>query len=76
MTNSTKEGVVQAGKEIIACPYGHVENEGLDLLRYRKFASKVMTENMYMYVQVQTLRPTSDGANLHSLRSCYQTQVS
>lgn len=43
------------------------------MLRYRKFASKVMTGNMY--VQIQTLPPTSDAANLHSLRCYYQTRV-
>lgn len=55
MTYSSKEDVVQAGEEIVACLYGGVENEGLDLLRYRKIASKVVTE--HMYVQVQTLPP-------------------
>lgn len=55
MTYSSKEDVVQAGEEIVACLYGGVENKGLDLLRYRKFASKVVTGNMY--VQVQTLPP-------------------
>lgn len=55
MTYSSKENVVQAGEEIVACLNGYVENEGLDLLRYRKFASKVVTGNMY--VQVQTLPP-------------------
>lgn len=55
MTYSSNEDVVQAGEEIVACLYGGVENKGLDLLRYRKFASKVVTGNMY--VQVQTLPP-------------------
>lgn len=70
MTYSTKEDVVQAGGKIIACLYGDVEHEGLDLLRYKKCASKYVTGNMY--VQVQALPPTSDAANLHTLRSYYQ----
>lgn len=54
MTYSSKKDVVQADEEIVACLYGGVENEGLDL-RYRKFASKVVTGSMY--AQVQTLPP-------------------
>lgn len=73
MTYSTKKDVVQAGEEIIACLYEAVENEGLDLLRYMEFVSKVWTGNMY--VQVQTQLPTSDAVNFHFLRSYYQTEV-
>jgi hypothetical protein len=63
-STSAKDEIVQAGEEIIACLYGGVQYEGLDVLRYRKFASKVVTGNIF--VQVQTLPPTSDAASLHS----------
>ncbi|VDI39228.1 Hypothetical predicted protein [Mytilus galloprovincialis] len=72
---SSKDQVVKAGEEVLVDLYGGVQSvEGLDLLRYRKFASKVVVGNVF--VQVHTLPPTSDAAKLHSMRTFYhQTQI-
>lgn len=53
--------------------YGAADGENLDSLRYRKFASKVVT-NSLSSVQVQTLPPTSDAAAQHCKRVYYQIQ--
>ncbi|CAG2201846.1 unnamed protein product [Mytilus edulis] len=74
LQKSSKDQVVKAGEEVLVDLYGGVQSvEGLDLLRYRKFASKVVVGNVF--VQVHTLPPTSDAAKLHSMRTFYQTQI-
>ncbi|VDH92473.1 Hypothetical predicted protein [Mytilus galloprovincialis] len=74
LQKSSKDQVVKAGEEVLVDLYSGVQSvEGLDLLRYRKFASKVVVGNVF--VQVHTLPPTSDAAKLHSMRTFYQTQI-
>jgi hypothetical protein len=47
--------------------------EGLDILRWRKYTTKVITRNTS--VHVKSLPPTSDAAKFHSLRVYYQCQM-
>ena len=56
----------------MCCLYGGRPNEGLDVLRYRRFCEKVATSNIT--VQVQSLPPTSAAARYHSARDCLQVQ--
>ncbi|CAC5413385.1 unnamed protein product [Mytilus coruscus] len=44
----SKEEVLRIGEEVIVCLYNGVEHEGLDLLRFRKFTSKVMTSSKFV----------------------------
>jgi hypothetical protein len=53
--------------------YGGMQDEILDLLRFRRYTQKVMTSNSQ--VLVHTLPPTSDAAGLHSLRTYFQCQI-
>ena len=69
---ATKEAIIKAGEEAIICLYNGLPHEGLDHLRYRKFANKVMTSTTC--VQVHTLPPTSAAASYHSLRVYLQIQ--
>ena len=46
--------------------------ENLNLLRFRKFANRVMTSSLF--VQVYTLPPTSEAAKYHSMRVYHQVQ--
>ena len=71
--NATKTDVIKAGEEAITCLYSGTPFEGLDRLRFRKFANKVMTSTTY--VQVHTLPPTSAAAMHHSLRVYLQVQI-
>ncbi|CAC5400104.1 unnamed protein product [Mytilus coruscus] len=74
LKKSSKAQVVKAGEEVLVELNGGVQSvEGLDLLRYRKFASKVVVGNIF--VQVHSLPPTSDAAKLYSMRTFYQTQI-
>ena len=59
--------------DLIVHLFGGVTLEGLDLLRFRKFASKVMTSTSC--VQVHTLPPTSAAAAFHSQRVHLQVQT-
>ena len=52
--------------------YGGLQIEGLNLLRYRKFAYRVMTSSSF--VQVYTLPPTSKAAKYHNMRVYHQVQ--
>ncbi|KAK3104357.1 hypothetical protein FSP39_000218 [Pinctada imbricata] len=65
--------IVKAGEEIMSEMYNGIPHEGLDLLRYRKFTSKVITGNIY--VHVHTLPPTSDSTRYHSLRTYFQCNI-
>ena len=57
---SSLEEIVAAGEKALCCLYGGRPNEGLDVLRYRRFCEKVATSNTI--VQVQSLPPTSAAA--------------
>ena len=70
----TKDDIIKAGEEAISCLYGGVPLEGLQILRWRKFTSKV-AQNRGTPVAVHTLPPTPDAASLHSLRVYLQCQV-
>lgn len=72
MSSDDKEVIAKAGTEAISCLYGGVPCEGLDLLRYRKFASKVA--NSSSVVEVQTLPPTSAAAKFHIYRVYLQVK--
>lgn len=69
---SPKMEVVRAGEEALSCLYGGTPGESLDLLRYRKFCTKVMTDTVS--VQVHILPPTSAAASYHSQRTYLQVQ--
>ena len=61
---SSLEEIIAAGGKALCCLYGGRPNEGLDVLRYRRFCEKVATSNTT--VQVQSLPPTSAAARYHS----------
>ncbi|CAH3187344.1 unnamed protein product [Porites lobata] len=69
---SSLEEIVAAGEKALCCLYGGRPNEGLDVLRYRRFCEKVATSNTT--VQVQSLPPTSAAARYHSARVYLQVQ--
>ena len=69
--SSDKNVVINARYEIISCLYGGLPNEGLDLLRYRKFGTKLAAG--LIAIQCQSLPPTSDAASFHIQRAYQQT---
>ncbi|OWF46189.1 hypothetical protein KP79_PYT26260 [Mizuhopecten yessoensis] len=71
-SSSSKDEVIKAGAECIVQMYGGLQHEGLDILRWRKFTSKVVSG--HVGVQIKTLPPTSDAAKYHSLRTYLQCQ--
>ncbi|VDI11839.1 Hypothetical predicted protein [Mytilus galloprovincialis] len=73
LNDSNHNEIAKAGEKIFLHLYGGLELESLDLLRYRKFASKVLVGNIY--VQVHSLSPTSNAAKFHSLRTFYQSKI-
>lgn len=73
MTSTDSRIIAASGEEMMVSLYGGLRYEGLDLLRYRKFASKVVVGNIY--VQVKSLPPTSDSARFHCLRSYLQCRT-
>ncbi|CAC5372509.1 unnamed protein product [Mytilus coruscus] len=70
--NSIKADIIKAGEEALTCLYGGLPLEGLNILRWRKFTSRVITGNTS--VQVKSLAPTSDSGQFHSLRVYHQCQ--
>jgi hypothetical protein len=54
--------------------YGGLPLEGLNLCRWRKFTSKIMSVSRVVSVQVQSLPPTTNAARFHSLRVYLQCQ--
>lgn len=70
LAQSNKDDIICCGEQILVILYGGLPLEGLDLLRFRKFTTKVMSSSTHM--QVQTLPPTSAAAKYHSLRVYYQ----
>lgn len=61
--SASTESILQSGSEVISSLYGGVPYEGLDILRLRKFGTKVAAGSIS--VQVQSLPPTADAANFH-----------
>ncbi|VDI47139.1 Hypothetical predicted protein, partial [Mytilus galloprovincialis] len=74
MESMGKDDVCKAGEEALVNLYGGMPLEGLDILRWRKFTTKTMVLNRSSIVQVQTLPPTSDAAQFHSMRVYLQCQ--
>nr|CAC5359433.1 unnamed protein product [Mytilus coruscus] len=64
--------IIKAGEETLTCLYGGLPLEGLNILCWRKFTSRVITGNTS--VQVNSLPPTSDSGQFHSLRVYHQCQ--
>ena len=64
LSANSKSAIIKAGEDLIVHVFGGVPLECLDLLRFRKFASKIMTS--ISCVQVHTLPPTSAAAAFHS----------
>lgn len=60
------------GEEAMVALYGGVSYEGLDLLRLRKFTTKVMSSSTF--VEMHTLPPTADSAMFHIYRTFYQVK--
>ena len=71
---SSLEEIVAAGEKALCSLslHGGRPNEGLDVLRYRRFCEKVATSNTT--VQVQSLPPASVAARYHSARVYVQVQ--
>ncbi|KAK3577978.1 hypothetical protein CHS0354_008925 [Potamilus streckersoni] len=57
--------------DLLVSLYGGVPTEGLDLMRFRKFACKAMTS--YTYVQIHKLPPATDVAKQHCMRAYFKT---
>ncbi|KAH3822202.1 hypothetical protein DPMN_123975 [Dreissena polymorpha] len=45
---STEESIVRNGEKILVSLYGGLDEEGLDMLRFRKFTRKVMTSTTHV----------------------------
>ncbi|CAC5420536.1 unnamed protein product [Mytilus coruscus] len=63
----SKEEVLRIGEEVIVCLYNEVEHEGLDLIRFRKFTSKVMTSSKFVESLLQTLCSANEKSGYGSL---------
>ena len=70
--NSTEESIIKAGEEALVNIYDGISPENLDILRYRKYVSKIM--NSTSVVEANHLPPTSSAALHHSKRVYLQTQ--
>ncbi|VDI77900.1 Hypothetical predicted protein [Mytilus galloprovincialis] len=73
LLESLVEDVKNAGEKVITFLYGGVPHEGLDILRYKKFANRVLT--CKEVIQIHTLPPTTETATYHSLRTYFQVQT-
>ena len=71
--NLKQPEVIKSGEMAICCLYNGSPSEGLDSLRFRRFANKVMTSTTF--VQVHTLPLSSAAASYHSLRVYLQVQT-
>ncbi len=69
---SGKSEVQKAGENVMTALFGGHENEGLDLLRFRKFARKVAIGTKR--VHVHSIQPTPGAVKFLSLRVYYQVQ--
>jgi hypothetical protein len=63
--------VTKFGIQLLIRMYCGFEFENLDIMHYRKFASKVVS-NSVSFLQVQTLPPTTAAADQHCKRTFYQ----
>ena len=63
--------VAKFGIQLLIRMYGGFAFETLDIMRYRKFASKVVS-NSVSFLQIQTLPPTTAAAEQHCKRTFYQ----
>jgi hypothetical protein len=72
--NMSKQAIIKAGEEVIVSLYDGLPLEGLDLCRWRKFTSQTMSVSRVVSVQVQSLPPTSNAAQFHSLHVYLQCQ--
>ena len=70
---SQMEDIIKSGERIITNLYGGVPSESLNVLRYKKFANKVVTSKEV--IQIHTLPPTTEAAVYQSLRVYYQVQI-
>ena len=70
---SQMEDIIKSGERIITNLYGGVPSESLNVLSYKKFATKVVTSKEV--IQIHTLPPTSEAAVYHDLRVYYQVQI-
>uniref|UniRef100_A0A8W8HXD6 Uncharacterized protein n=1 Tax=Magallana gigas TaxID=29159 RepID=A0A8W8HXD6_MAGGI len=70
---NAKDDVISAGENIISSLYNGAPYEGLNVLRYRKFAARVLTNKTC--VQIHTLPPTSNAASFHSQRAYLQMKM-
>ncbi|CAG2194071.1 unnamed protein product [Mytilus edulis] len=70
---NANDDVISAGENIISSLYNGAPYEGLNVLRYRKFAARVLTNKTC--VQIHTLPPTSNAASFHSQRAYLQMKM-
>lgn len=70
---NAKDDVISAGESIISSLYNGAPYEGLNVLRYRKFAARVLTNKTC--VQIHTLPPTSNAASFHSQSAYLQIKM-
>lgn len=70
---NAKDDVISAGENIISSLYNGAPYEELNVLRYRKFAARVLTNKTC--VQIHTLPPTSNAASFHSQRAYLQMKM-
>ncbi|CAC5381252.1 unnamed protein product [Mytilus coruscus] len=73
---NTKDDIISAGENIISSfmsLYNGAPYEGLNVLRYRKFAARVLPNKTC--VQIHTLPPTSNAASFHSQRAYLQMKM-
>jgi hypothetical protein len=72
----TSSDITKFGIQLLIRMYGGFEFEILDIMRYRKFASKVVS-NSVSFLQVQTLPPTTAAADQHckrTFRPCFRQE--
>ncbi|CAC5401411.1 unnamed protein product [Mytilus coruscus] len=70
---NTKDVLIFAGENIIFSIYNGAPFEGLNVLSYRKFAARVLTNKTC--VEIHTLPPTSNAASFHSQRAYLQMKM-
>ena len=64
-----KDDIIVAGESALVSLYGGAKEEGLDVLRYRRFCDKISRGTSH--VEPRTLPPTSAAEIYHSLRVYY-----
>ena len=64
-----KEDIIVAGERVLASLYGGAKEEGLDVLRYRRFCDNISKGTSH--VEPRTLPPISADTMYHSLRVYY-----